>query len=427
MEERNFRRWLLGIVVLALLLRVAWLASQPVSPDDYMVGVSAINYLENGQLGPTMWNHPGLRNLLVYASLQLLGSGVLGIKGWSLLFGILTTPLLALIGRRLLKSDLAALLAAFFWAVDTLSIDFSRQGINDVYLAFFPLLAILLACRFLETRNLWWLAGSGAAFGLGIASKWSVLFQLLASGGYLLYEVRSWRDWGGFSRIIAFFATLIVLPALVYLITFLPWFGRGYSLSEWPQLQKSMYLETAHHTRYGRPITGDHDPLVWFLRPVTFEDTFFITSRPGEENRFVVLLAVTNPCIWLPTLPAVGFLLWRGARRREAGLLFLAALFVLSYLPIAAAGRAIWLNTAFAVTPYAFLAVAFLVQRVVSDRKNGRVLLAGYLGLTLLLTVPLYPLAIGEGLRIPHMDELILRYFKAIEGSDLPKGAGEVK
>ena len=68
------------ITLLALFLNGFQLASQPVSHDDFDVALSAINYMESGQLGPTMWNHPCLRNILVYYALRAFGSGVLGVK-----------------------------------------------------------------------------------------------------------------------------------------------------------------------------------------------------------------------------------------------------------------------------------------------------------------------------------------------------------
>ena len=71
--------WALAFITLwALFLNGFQLSRQPVSEDDYYVALSAINYMESGQLGPTMWNHPCLRNILVYYALHMFGTGVLG-------------------------------------------------------------------------------------------------------------------------------------------------------------------------------------------------------------------------------------------------------------------------------------------------------------------------------------------------------------
>jgi dolichyl-phosphate-mannose-protein mannosyltransferase len=221
---------LVAIALLALFLNVFQLTSQPVSGDDFDVALSAINYMEEGQLGPTMWNHPCLRNILVYCSLRVFGPGVLGAKGVSLLLGTLCTPLIGLVAFRMFKDYRIALITAFLWACDALAIDFSRQGINDIYLAFFPLAAIYLAYRFRESGNQSWLIASGVCFGLGLASKWSAIFPMTVTFIFLILAIRS-EIRGTFKehvvRYIHAASLLLVLPVLVYLLTFAPWFSRG--------------------------------------------------------------------------------------------------------------------------------------------------------------------------------------------------------
>jgi 4-amino-4-deoxy-L-arabinose transferase len=243
MTQRNTMWALLLITLLALFLNSFQLASQPVSEDDYFVALSAINYTESGQLGPTMWNHPYLRNIIVYWALRVFGTGVIGAKGVSLLLGTLCTPLIGLITQRLFKNNRIALIAALIWACDALVIDFSRQGINDIYLAFFPLTAIYLFFRFRESGNQAWLLSSGICFGLGLASKWSSLFPQVVTF-VLLVTIIHKETKGELKLRLARYShaavLLLLMPMLVYLLTFIPWFSRGYSLAEWPALQRSM-------------------------------------------------------------------------------------------------------------------------------------------------------------------------------------------
>lgn len=419
--DRRFPFLVGTISLLGLLLRVLWLPSQPPSVDDFSVAITAINYVEAGQLGPTMWNHPGLRNLFVYWSMQLFGSGVVGVKGWCVLFGTFSVPLLAVVTRRLSGSAPAALIAALLWAVEPLAIDFSRQGINDIYLAFFPLLAIWFALRFDEGRTPWWLVASGAAFGLGLASKWSVVFPMAATGGLLLSSL--FRERPVAPRLagrLSFLAcSLVVLPLTVYLLTFYPWFGRGYALAEWPILQKAMYRETKLHTGYHKTIQGDHRAWEWFVRPVTYKESFFVrtgeqepTLPPSVEENVVLLLAVANPLVWLMVLPAAAWTAWRGIRARDRMLCFMAMLFVISYLPFAVAQRPIWVNTAVAVLPFAFMALGYALWDILGRIRSLRMALAVYLAAVLIISAPLYLLAIGKGLRIPYLREQLIRTFQ---------------
>ena len=416
--DRRFPLSVWALSLAAFLLRILWLPSQPPSVDDFSVAITAINYVESGQLGPTMWNHPGLRNLLVYWSMQLFGSGVVGVKGWCVLFGTLSVPLLALVARRLTGSAAAALIAALLWTVEPLAIDFSRQGINDIYLAFFPLLAIWCALRYEEGRNPWWLVASGTAFGLGLASKWSVVFPLAVTGGLLCLHLFRKRSGGSLlvARLSFLACSLVILPLTVYLLTFYPWFGRGYSLFEWPILQKAMYHETKLHTGYHTTLQGDHRAWEWFVRPVTYQETFFVrtndqepTREPSVEENAVILLAVANPLVWLLILPATAWTAWRGIRTRNRMLCYMAALFVITYLPFALAPRPIWVNTAVAVLPFAFMILGHALWDNLGGSRARRWKLVIYLAAVLISTAPLYLLAIDKGLRIPFLGEQIIR------------------
>nr|WP_281412900.1 phospholipid carrier-dependent glycosyltransferase [Geobacter grbiciae] len=367
-----------------------------------------------------MWNHPELRNIIVYWSMKLLGSGVWGIKGWSFLFGTLTVPLMALVGRRIFRNGTIALIAALFWALDPLAIDFSRQAINDIYLAFFPLAAILCAYRFTDSRNPLWLIVAGVLFGFGLASKWSALFQIIPTGMLLVHVLRSGRaNRASFAgKMLFLFASLVILPVTIYLITFFPWFGRGYSVAEWPALQKAMYRETKLHTGYQKTIVGDHKAYEWFILPVTYQDIFFNKQEEGEarhvptfEENAVILLVVTNPLVWLLVLPAVGRAAYRGIRERDEGLCYLSALFLLSYLPLAAVHRPIWVNTALAVLPYALMAVAWFVWDILRNISARRRIVAVYLAVVVVLAVPQYVLVIGKGFSIPYVREYLMEKY----------------
>jgi dolichyl-phosphate-mannose-protein mannosyltransferase len=430
--------WSLALLtLLALLLNGFQLARQPVSQDDLSVALSAINYMESGQLGPTMWNHPCLRNILVYYSLVVFGSGVMGVKGVSLLLGTLCTPLIGLVARRISRDDRIALLAALLWACDALVIDFSRQGINDIYLAFFPLAAIYLAYRFRESGKQLWLVASGICFGLGLASKWSGFFPELATLVLLLVAIcRARQDSAAerLARCCHAALLLLVLPALVYLLTFIPWFGRGYSISEWPALQRSMFLETSQHVGYHPKQWDDQDNRAykWFVLPSVFVDPWMnIDSPEGNggkmpafEDSVTVALGYANPLVWLLVLPAVCFVIRRGIRRREEGACYLGGLFLISYLPLVSSPRPIWMNTALSVLPYGIIAVAWLVWSLVQRFPRRRVALAVYLVPVLLVAFPLYLLAMGKGTKIPILKEHLVEQYLVQFRNSMPAETG---
>jgi dolichyl-phosphate-mannose-protein mannosyltransferase len=438
MTERRFRGGLLLVTLLSLGLNSFGLARQPVSLDDFAVAVSGINFMESGQLGPTMWNHPCLRNILVYYFLRAFGTGVLGVKGVSLLLGTLCTPLLGLVARRITGEARIALLAALIWALDALVIDFSRQGINDIYLAFFPLAGIYLSYRFRESGRQWWLIGAGICFGLGLASKWSGIFPQLATLALVLAGI--YRDNGAelaqrLARACHAVLLLLALPALVYLLTFAPWFSRGYSLAEWPALQKSMFLETSQHVGYTKKQWDDRDNRAWkwFVVPSVFVDPWMnldppAGSPPGTaltpDESVTVALGYANPLVWLLVWPALLLVAWRGIRARDEGDCYLAGLFLISYLPLVLSPRPIWLNTALSVLPYAILAVACLVWQTAGRLGRRQLALALYLGLVFLVAAPLYLLACGKGTRIPLLKRLVVDSYLVQLRKNMPAEPG---
>ena len=219
-------------------------------------------------------------------------------------------------------------------------------------------------------------------------------------------------------RLIHGVVLLLLIPAMIYLLTFLPWFGRGYSLAEWPSLQKSMFLETSQHVGYHPKQWDDrdHNAYKWFIMPSVFVDPFMnmdtVETKDGKLPSFdqsvTVVLGYANPLVWLLVLPAIFFLIRRGIRERDERSLYLACLFLASYLPLVCTSRPIWMNTALSVLPYGIIAVAALIWQIARRFRNSSRVLAVYLTLVLLVAAPLYLLAIGKGMRIPLLRELLV-------------------
>jgi dolichyl-phosphate-mannose-protein mannosyltransferase len=418
---------LAGLTLVGLLLRVVCLVAHPPTPDDIGVTLTAINYLESGQLGPTMWNHPGLRNFLAYGMLQLFGPGMFGVVGLNLLLGTLCIPLLHALALRLTGSGRAAFSAALLFTLEPLAIQYSSQAINDIYLVFFPLAGILAAYRYLDTERPAWLLACGALFGLGLASKWSALFQLAVVAGLLLRRLLSSREPGSGRLVRGMFlcCTLVVVPGTIYLVSFAPWFARGYSLAEWPALQKSMYRETKLHTGYKDRIYGDHRAELWFVRPgISHVDTIFSfpegapvpEQSPGDN--LTVLLTVANPLVWLALIPALLVVVRRAWRERSEELTVLLALLLFSYLPLVLAGRPIWFNTGVVVLPYVVILIACALGQLWPDaaRGAGRRFVGLYLGGACLVSLALYPLAIGKGFELPVLGKYLLEKARNQQG-----------
>jgi 4-amino-4-deoxy-L-arabinose transferase-like glycosyltransferase len=369
-----------AVTVLALAVRALGLADQPLIADDELAGLTARNFVGFGWPGPTMWHHPRLRDLLVHLSTGALGQGAWGLKLWSVLLGTLTVPGTAWMVRLAGAGWPAALLSAAIVAIDPLHAGFSRQAINDVYVAFFPVAAIVALLLYAERRRPWQLVAAGAFLGLGLASKWSAIFPVGAAALLTLPRVvASLRSRAERLAELAFAgAALGLLPAAVYLLTFWPWFGRGHDLGAFVRFQAAMGAEATTHTGMaGTMVAGFTGYLVgawrWFVQPVWWVDAIGPgTAQAGVPAGGLLLPAVGNPVTWLATLPAAAWagLRWLRERDRTAG--FLLAVWLAAYLPFVLVPRPVFANSAVVVVPF-WAALVGLAAARLGERARGPV------------------------------------------------------
>lgn len=390
----------------ALALRTAGLPGEVLLADDALVGASAINFLERAHIGPTMWHHPRLRDLLVYASISLFGINKLSLTCFSVAFGTLSVPLIAVVTRRLLGSAPVALGAAALLAVDPLHVDFSRQAVHENYMPFFVLAGIWLALRYDERSRVGALVGAGVAFGLGIASKWSVAFPAVVVLAWLVWRAARAPGEGRALRaahVTAVLAALVVLPLVVYVASHGPWFLGGNGLADFVHLNREMLRENLSH-QGGNPsqLLLTHRAALWFVRPIEWAD--FAVSPSGH----VILIAITNPVVWLLGVPALALLVREGLRVRRGREILLAALFFASYLPFVASPRPIFASSALNVLPFVLPAIAHLVLRAAALFARPRRVLAAYAAVVAVTSAPLYLLAIGKGTDLPVLHELVM-------------------
>jgi dolichyl-phosphate-mannose-protein mannosyltransferase len=393
---------LAALFVGALALRALGLGAQPLIGDDRMVLETARNFVELGWPEPTMWNHPRVRDLLVHVSLGLLGDGPWGIKVWSVLLGALSAPATALLALRLGAGLPGAVIAGAVVATDPLHLDFSRQGINDVYLSTLPVAAILALLRYRERRGVGALIVAGLLVGLGAATKWSAVFPVGAAAGIVLVAVaREQETWRARAAEAALFAAcLVAVPAAVYVVTYWPWFSRGHDLAEFLRFQAAIGHETATHVGYpGTKLPGYPGEVVqawrWFLQPIWFVDVFPHRGAAPEGVEF--LSGVANPITWMAALPAAAWAAWRGLRERSAGPGWLVALLAAAYLPFVAVPRPIWTNSAVAVLPFCAAVVGWAAAEL---RRRRPLPVAIWAIAALLLAAVLCPAAMGRSNRV---------------------------
>ncbi len=148
---------IVGIMLLALGLRLYHLNAQSLWYDE---GFSV--YLSHKSPGEIVSQtaadiQPPLYYLMLHGWMKLFGDDEPAVRGLSVLFGVLTVPLIYGVARHLFRRHLAGLLAALLLAVSPLHIWYGQETRMYTLLVFLCLLSsyflLLLASRSRQERN----------------------------------------------------------------------------------------------------------------------------------------------------------------------------------------------------------------------------------------------------------------------------------
>ncbi|WP_136588666.1 flippase activity-associated protein Agl23 [Salinigranum halophilum] len=185
---------LLGISLLALLLRVVSLGGRVMHWDEGRVGYWILRYQETGIHSYRPIVHgPFLPIVNDYLFAVIPASDFAARLPVAVVGGLL--PLAAWLFRDYLDDDEVVALGALF-ALNPLLVYYSRFMRNDVLVAAFSVVALGFLLRLLVTRRLSYLVGAGASMGLAFTTKENALLYVLCflGAGALLLDHRLVRE-----------------------------------------------------------------------------------------------------------------------------------------------------------------------------------------------------------------------------------------
>ncbi len=252
-EPRRARILLCAVALVAALFRFPGLG-YPVEEyfDEVYHAKTALQYLRGEP--PTEWVHPPTAKLLIAVGVALFGYWPWAWRLVPALAGTLLAPVFFLLARRVLATERAALLATLLLLLDGVYLVQSRIAMTNIFAVLFQLLAALLVVRAATAGRLALgaMAAAGLALGLALSTRWTSLFAWGFLGlVFLVARVRrngSGRDkapWVLREAVLAF-AAFVVLPAAVYLLSYVPWMRQGHSAWEVVTLQKAIWDYHAH-------------------------------------------------------------------------------------------------------------------------------------------------------------------------------------
>ncbi|WP_019913677.1 phospholipid carrier-dependent glycosyltransferase [Paenibacillus sp. HW567] len=391
--------------------------------------------------------HPPLGKLLIAVGMELFGVNPFGWRIIGTLFGVAMLPLIYIMALRLFKKTTYAALAAGLFALDFMHFTQTRISTIDVYGVFFIMLMFYFMQRY-YTMNfyrvplrktlvpLFW---SGLFFGIGVASKWIVIYggaglaimlafalferykeyraagRVLAEGkvsdqelkaACLNAEQRFWKN--TIVTLLSCVLFFVIIPAVIYSLSFIPVLSvsaEGYTIKGLIEAQKNMY-------NYHSQLVATH-PFAssWWEWPFMKRPVWFFSGGEGlPQGQVSSIVTMGNPLIWWTGIFALLASLWLTVKRKDKSLYMIWIGFLSQYVPWMLVPRETFLYHYFAMVPFMILAIVYIMKLLDSKYPQAKTWRYAYVAVAALLFVMFYPVLSGMQVSEDYV-KVMLRWF----------------
>jgi dolichyl-phosphate-mannose-protein mannosyltransferase len=322
--------------------------------------------------------HPPLAKQLIALSIRVFGDGPLGWRYPGVLFGSLAIVAIYLCGLVLFAAQGPAIASALLAFFNQMLFVQSRIAMLDIFALAFGLFAVAAFMQgFRKLRPQPWFALAGLCFGLSAACKWSGLFGLatsiviiaairlmqgwrtrFADGNALdWYQPELWPDF----RLTHFVACFVLLPALVYLASFIPLYGL--SLPDLWEAQRRIFADNTTTAIAGHTYMSAWPSWPFLVRPV-----WYLFDKI-DDTRIAAVVFLGNPLVLWTALPALALCLRDFVVTRRADVFLILAFYVGPYLAWAVLPRTVgFIYYYLPSATFASLALVYVLRRGNSPR-----------------------------------------------------------
>lgn len=351
---------------------------------------AATSYWVNGQFEPDLWEHPPLRHILLKGFLELFGDTPYGWRMRNVLSGAIAAALTFIFALEISGKRKTALLAGVLIATDPLHLVLSRFTFDEIYGGVFSLAAIICYLKHRQRSSL--LALSAFFIGCSLAIKWYYVPAWALLTTLALYENRKSRDIGTLLFIVTAY---VLIPVSVYICSYFPWFGRGYTLSELIELIVNAYnsLQKLQSVSY--------DPALFFLKHTSAAEWFAKPIIVGQGTYSNVgfgkgefILYTNNFPIWALTIPSMAGMLYMSLKEKTPRYFLPVLFFCATYALFFFVKRPAFIYSAIPLIPFAFTAIACCITRL-AEQFSQRIYFAA-LAAVLAWNFYLYPLVTAK-------------------------------
>ncbi|WP_240644696.1 phospholipid carrier-dependent glycosyltransferase [Paenibacillus paeoniae] len=390
--------------------------------------------------------HPPLGKIIIALGIKLFGLNPFGWRIAGTLIGVAMVPIIYMTAKRLFGRTAYAALAAGLLAVDFMHFTQTRISTIDVYGVFFIMLMFhfmnkYMALSFYRTKLLATMVPLGLAglfFGLGVASKWIVLYGgagLAVMLGLSLWDrykeyaaakrmlrrkddAAATLDSDALGRIVSVFPVYtiwtlaaclifyIAIPAGIYALSYIPVLtvmSEGYTLKSLIDYQVHMYSYHSHLVS-SHPFSSS-----WWEWPFMKRPVWYYSGGELAAGMKSTIVAMGNPLIWWTGIAAMLATMWISIKRRDKHVYMLWIAFLAQYVPWMLVPRETFLYHYFAMVPFVILSIVYLFQ--LAEERNPRIkkIRNGFVIAAAILFVLYYPALSGLTVPIWYID--LLRWF----------------
>lgn len=286
--------------------------------------------------------HPPMGKILIAIGELFFGVTPFGWRFMSALAGALMLPIFFWFLYMVTVNGTVALLGTALLSMDFMHFTLSRIGTLDSLAAFFILLMVTLLLFVLKRADremskgrkrpsaalLGWMLLDSLAVGMGVSTKWTGFYAMLAMAvcflcfcGYWLWKQRKSGRPVGYT--VGLFAEGLVsyslLPLGVYLLSFVPqWKAEGGD-----NLWQVMWERSQYMLQFHKDMVFEHPyKSPWYTWPLDLVSLLDSAHFVGEDSISLVA-TFGNPLIWWGGIAAFFYLVSRVVRKRDkmAGIL----------------------------------------------------------------------------------------------------------
>lgn len=400
--------------------------------------------------------HPPLGKLLIAAGIQVFGLNPFGWRIVGTLLGAAMLPLIYAFAMHLFGKRKYAVTAAILFAAEFMHFTQTRIATIDVYGVFFILLMFYFMSRYISlnfNRDGVWktlipLFWAGLFFGIGVASKWIVLYG--GAGLAIMLAVSLYARYREFAaakrmlkthkkpdtteteqqplpddplpfyrRITASFSKNVLItlgscviffigiPGLIYAVSFIPPLAaspEGFTWAGLIQAQKDMFS-------YHSGLVGSH-PFAssWWEWPFMKRPVWYFSGEGDGEGIVSSIVAMGNPLIWWSGIFMMIAVLWLSLKRKDGTAYVIWIAYLAQYVPWMLVTRETFLYHYFAMVPFLILATVYILEKVEENRPKLGWVRTWYTAAAVLLFILFYPVLSGMQVNSEYV-ERVLRWF----------------